>query len=123
MYGSNVEILLPLTLLFIAALALASYAVRRRRNAIQSVFFVTGRVVMSPTYLCASAKPAPDDALCAICLAAVTDEQYGQTSCCDNYLHVRCVAQYQHSGAASSSKCCLCQQFNGLEMHTVPASV
>ena len=53
-------------------------------------------------------KQAPADELCAICLCLVSEDKFGKSKCCGNYLHKECVSKYyQHSGRDT---CCLCQE-------------
>lgn len=116
-------IFLPAALIFmISAIILLVFARNRRRLVTRkSIFVVSSRSIPNLPYLQPPKASAPSDTLCAICLGPISAEAYGQTSCCNNYLHSRCVVQYQTSGAISSGHCCLCQRDNRVVVHAATA--
>lgn len=97
----------PIMFLVFIILVLVGNSIHRKRMAkMQIPLWVIqpgGNHLRPPT------KTVEPGTLCAICLSPVTEESYGQTNCCKNFLHHRCFNQYCTSGAATSDKCCLCQ--------------
>lgn len=86
------------------------YIRRHRLHQVINKVVIIGDSSNSADYLTTPSKMPPQDTLCAICLGLIFDEQYGETTCCRNYLHTRCVGQYQSSGSMHSNRCCLCQK-------------
>jgi hypothetical protein len=91
----------------IAILVIVSYwRIRRDRNSVFVHHWYRRQYYVRP-----AKKTPPEGTLCAICLTSVTNNNYGQTVCCENFLHVKCVHEYQNF--KTSNKCCLCQSVVG----------